>query len=325
MIVSYQIMLHALYSLLHWDSYNWYWFGALWLTVVTSGLSVIFSHAQQFRQHRGMRLVSDLLVREQLGFLSFAFALFISAYIQADQKVLGPWFAILGVLGVGLYGLGLWLTATCLHGNNEKCEQDPMKPCTKPVKSSAGLLVLGLPFLFFIGSFALACFLVFAVSEQRSTKLAVGKLVPVNVSISSVPVGAGAFRDTPSFVRDNLAKLEDEQREANPPDHVVGVIESESLAGYGQFCWNVALAQDYQADFALSARAAYLTHADSQRSFVELSLSEIGKPYYSIVVQVPESSVGDRIVIVSSIYARVQGKPVLRDIMRMLTTEVNCP
>ena len=317
-------MLHNLLSLLHWDAYNWYWFGALCLTVVTSGTSVIFSHTQQTPQHRGLRLASDLLVREQLGFLSFAFALFISAYVGADQKVLGPWFAILGMLGIALYGLGLWLVRSSLHGNNEECEKDLTKRCAKTVKAGTGLLVLGLPLLFFLASFALASLLVFAVTDTKSANAPVGTFVPNSVSISSIPAGADAFRDAPSFTRDNLAVLEDEQRRANPPDHVVGVVESELLGAYGRFCWKVALAQDYQADFALSTRAAYLMHASSPSRFEELNLSEIGKPYNSIVVQVPRSATGDRILIVTSIYARVPGKRVLRDIPRMMLTEVNC-
>jgi len=318
-------MLHSLLSLLHWDAYNWYWFGALCLTVVTSGTSVIFSHTQQTPQHRGLRLASDLLVREQLGFLSFAFALFISAYVGADQKVLGPWFAILGMLGLALYGLGFWLVRSSLHANNEECEKDLTKPCVKNVKVGAGLLVLGLPFVFFLASFALASLLVFAVTDTKSANAApMGTFVPNNVSISSVQAGADAFRDEPSFTRDNLAVLEDEQRRANPPDHVVGVVESELLGAYGRFCWKVALAQDYQADFALSTRSAYLMHPSPPGRFEELNLNEMGKPYTSIIVQVPGSATGDRILIVASIYARVPGKRVLHDIPRMLLTEVNC-
>ena len=319
-------MFHTLFSLLHWDAYNWYWFAALCLSVITAGVSVVFSHTQQFRQHRGLRLVSELLVREQLGFLSFAFALFISAYKLTDEKVLGPLFAILGVGGVALYATGLWLIRTTLHDKNEECEKDSAQPCLKVVRPGARFQVLGLPFLFFIGSFALASVLVFSVTEAKHAKpTSASHLVPSDVSISSVQVGAEAFQHSPSFMRDNLGKLEEEQRTANPPDHVVGIVESQSLGDYQQFCWNVALAQDYAPDFALSARAAYLAHADSLGNFAELSLSGIGKPYSSIVVQVPESMIGDRIVIVASIYARASGKPVLHDIRRMLLEEVKCP
>src|SRR5258707_6770867 len=99
-------IVHKLLSSLHSETINQYWLGALFLTLVLSTISVVLSHLQQPRQHAGWRLISDLLVREQLAFLSYGFALYISAYVQAEQKALGPWFGILKWLGAVVFRTG---------------------------------------------------------------------------------------------------------------------------------------------------------------------------------------------------------------------------
>jgi hypothetical protein len=88
------------------EPFNWYWFGALVLTVITPVIAVVLTHAQQFRQHKVARLLGDVLIREQMGFFSFSTALFVSAYFQTESKVLGIEIGILGGLGALFFALG---------------------------------------------------------------------------------------------------------------------------------------------------------------------------------------------------------------------------
>jgi hypothetical protein len=165
-------MFQHLVSLLHNDTYNWYWFGVLSLTLLTAPVSIVFSHAQQYRQHPWWRLASDSLVRAQLAFFSYGAALFISAYFQADQKVLGPWFAFLEVLGVILFGVGLWLTSPShlpnLHAGNETCPANTTERCEKSLRLGAKFQMLGMPLFLFAIPLALALFLTFAVADGKS-------------------------------------------------------------------------------------------------------------------------------------------------------------
>lgn len=321
--------MHDLLPPLHFESINKYWLAALFVTLVGSALSVVFSHVQQARQHRGSRLVSDLLARMQLAFLTYGFALFISAYVQADQKTLAPWFQGLGLLGVLLYGLDLWLGAPTsiskLHNAAEKCPSDLMEGCPHPLRAGIKMKLVGLPFLFFAVSFVLAAVLAMTIVEGKPSAAAVGTFVPSALEIGQLRAGGDAYRDAPAFIRDNLDKLDQERRTAKNPDFVVSVIESAPTASiYGHYCWTLSLAQDYQADFALSARAAYLVHAGLPRTFTELDFRGQGQPYVSIVADVPKSSSGDNVVIVMSIYAKSSTSKVLHEVSRMLQPEVNC-
>ena len=319
-------MLPTLYN----DAYNWYWFGALVLTVITSGVSVMFSHAQQYRQHASSRLIGDLLIREQLGFLSFCVALFISAYVQAEQKVMGPFIGALGFLGLLFYSFGFWLSgpshlSEAFLRDKHQCPQDAATPCTTRPGRHVLFRLVGLPFLLFLITVSYAIVLVFAVrppglsaaSRQES------KLVPAELGIAAITVGDEAYRGTPIFIQDNLDKLDQERRTAKSRDYVVAVLESERLSSYGRFCWAVSLRPDFQNDFALSARGAYLRHATPQVSFTDLSFRGIGAPFKTLVSEVPGSKDDDRIVLVVTLYAR-SPKPILRDLSVMLETRVDC-
>lgn len=322
-------MWHDMSSLLHWTRYNWSWFAVLVAAMVAAGISVFVSHVQQYRQHSGSRLTSDLFVREQLAFFSYGPALYASAYRQPDQNFLVPWIGLLTVMGISLYLFGMWLTtgrriAETLQRDQHSCPANLEEPCPGKLPWRAKWLLIGFPFLLLLVPFLLAFFLTFALAEAGATKaVTTGNLVPTNLEIASVRAGSTAFINTSAFLADHLDRLENEQRNARRPDHIVGIVESEPLQDYGRFCWTVTLARDYEPDFALSARAAYLLHPDA--SFRELEEGGIGQPYATIFARVPQAFAGDKIIIAVSVYARSPGKKVLHDVTRMLQTGVNCP
>jgi hypothetical protein len=323
-------MLDSLRSNLHTDAYNIYWVGALVLTVVLSALSVFFSHVQQYRQHPGWRLAGDLFVREQLAFLSYGLGLFISAYFGADQRALGVWFAVLGGSGIAWYGFGLWLTKPDnlrpLH-KDAKCPAELSEPCPHRLRFGVKFQSVILPFIFFLLSLAFASLLAFEVTDP---KLMLGdqpgNLAPMTLAISDVRTGAEAYRDAATFIRDNLAKLEQEQASAGRPekeDAVIAVIESEGLQRYGHFCWKISLMGDYpQKNFGLSARAAYMV--SSQGTFRELNFSGTGNPFTALSVSVPESQNGNRILVPVAIFSRFPGNKVYENVSEMLRAEVQC-
>jgi hypothetical protein len=324
------MMWHDIISLLHSTRYNWSWFAVLVAAMVAAGISVFVSHVQQYRQHSGSRLTSDLFVREQLAFFSYGPALYASAYRQPDQNFLVPWIGLLTVMGIALYLFGMWLTTgrritEILRRDQHFCPANPEDPCPEKLPRRAKWLLIWFPFLLVLVSFLLALFLTFALTEASTTKAmtTAGNLVPTNLEIASIRAGSTAFTNTPAFLRDNLDRLENEQRNAKTPDHIVGIVESETLQDYGRFCWTVTLARDYQPAFTLSTRAAYLLHPDG--SFRELEEGGIGQPYTTIFARVPQSFAGDKIVITASVYARSPGQKVLHDVSRMLQTGVNCP
>src|SRR4029077_3183575 len=116
-----------------------------------------------------------------------------------------------------------------------------------------------------------------------------------------VRVGGDAYRDAPAFVRDNLDRLESERAPFKNLDHIVMTVESTAAASaYGRFCWTLNLAEDYQADFALSARAAYLIHAGAPPELVDLNVRGLGQPFTATLVEVPTASPGDKILLVMS-------------------------
>jgi len=317
-------MLPTLYS----DAYNWYWFGALVVTVITSGLSVMFTHAQQYRQHASSRLIGDLLIREQLGFLSFCVALFISAYVQAEQKVMGPFIGGLGLLGLLFYGFGLWLSGPshlteAFLRDKHQCPKEAAAPCTNRLGLHVVFRLIGLPFLLFLITVSYATTLVFAVRPPSATDRKEGKLVPAALGIATASAGGEAYRGTPIFIQDNLDKLDQERRAAISTEYVVAIVESERLSSYGKFCWALSLRPDFENDFALSARGAYLVHATEQVSFTDLPFHGIGAPFKTIASEVPGSRDGDKIVLVVALYSR-SSKPVLHDIMVMLEPRVDC-
>ena len=321
--------MHDLLPPLHFESINRYWLAALFVTLVGSSLSVVFSHVQQARQHRGWRLANDLLARMQLAFLTYGFALFISAYVQADQKTLAPWFQGLGLLGVLLYALDLWLGAPAsiskLHNEAETCPSDLMEECPQPLRAGIIMKLVGVPSLFFCISLFLAAVLAMTIVEGKPSASPVGTFVPSALAIDQVRAGGDAYRDAPAFIRDNLDRLDQERRIAKNPDFVVAVIESTpTISAYGHYCWTLSLAQDYQADFALSARAAYLENAGMPRTFTELDFRGQGQPYFSIVADVPKSLSGDKLVVVMTIYAKSSASKVLHEVSRMLQPEVSC-
>ena len=322
--------MHDLLAPLHFESINKYWVAALAVTILASTLSVFCSHLQQPRQHRGSRLTSDLFVRAQLAFLSYGFALFISAYVQADQKFLLQLFAALGVLGLALYLIGLWVTAPAsveLHEGGDKCPGNPMENCPKPLTRGARFKLVAAPILLFAPSLGLAVWLAMSVVEAKP-KLdtpPVGTLVPSALAIDQVRAGGDAYRDAPSFVWDNLDHLERERAPFKDLDHMVIVLQSETTKStYGHFCWAVSLAEDYKAEFALSTRAAYLVHAGVPRTFTDLNFRGQGQPYVSFVAEVPKSADGDKVLMVMSIYAKSRANKVLHEVSRMLQPEVSC-
>jgi len=185
---------------LHAEPINLYWFGAMWVTVITSAWAVFFSHAQQYRQHASSRLVGDLLVREQLGFLSFCFALLISAYVQADQKFLAPWFLVLGASAVSLYAFGYWLTtpahvAEAFKRDKHDCPRDPTQPCTEGLGPRVICRIVVIPALLFLATLAYASLLTFSVEEKPANPPVQSQVaqVPINLGIASIMPGAAAF------------------------------------------------------------------------------------------------------------------------------------
>lgn len=121
----------------------------------------------------------------------------------------------------------------------------------------------------------------------------------------------------------DLDKLDQERRAAKSGGSVVAIIESEKLSSYGKFCWAVSLRPDFQRDFALSARGAYLFRATPQVSFADLRFHGIGNPFVTIVSEVPGSRDDDKIVLVVTLYPR-SSKPILHDLTVMLDTRVDC-
>jgi hypothetical protein len=145
------------------------------------------------------------------------------------------------------------------------------------------------------------------------------RTIATSVAILSVRSDGEAYQEGPIFEGDNLYKLQDEHGDA-----IVGILTSVELARYQHLRWVVSLAQDFQADFALSARAAYLTRLDRQPlSFSALNWSgRQGPPYREIAVEVPQPEEREQIVMTFSIYPTTHRVKFLSDINRMLTTHV---
>lgn len=212
-------MLSKILPALHAEPINWYWFGAMWVTVITSAWAVFFSHAQQYRQHGTSRLVSDLLVREQLGFLSFCFALLISAYVQADQKFLAPWFLVLGTTAVSFYAFGYWLTTPAhveeaFQRDKHDCPKDPTHPCTRRPGPRVVWRIVVMPALLFLATLVYASLLTFSVEEKPPNPpvQSQGAQTPIGVGIASIILGDAAYKGAPTFIQDNLGKLDQERR-----------------------------------------------------------------------------------------------------------------
>jgi len=250
--------------------------------------------------------------------VSFGIALFVSAYFGGEQKTLGVWFGVLIILGIVLHLFGMWLTKPqilTLHDGYEQCSVDERGRCQKSLRRIAKLQLLALPAILFLCSFGGACLLAFAVTDPKTAgqNEPAANLVPLNVSIADIQTGADAYRDSPAFLRDNLDKLETEQQRAKRPDCVIATIESEKLASYGRFCWMISLRGDYpRKNFALSVRAAYLVHSGEHFTFDDLRFSGAGDPFTAIIVEVPPSRDGDKVLIPLAIYARItfaDGKP----------------
>ena len=105
---------------------------------------------------------------------------------------------------------------------------------------------------------------------------------PIEVRIASVRAGGEAYRGTPRFVQDNLDKLDQERRAVKQPNYVVAIFESETLSAYDHFCWTISLHPDFENDFALSARGAYLVHATPRLSFTDLPVHGAGNPFIDL-------------------------------------------
>lgn len=145
--------------------------------------------------------------------------------------------------------------------------------------------------------------------------------VAKTLNIALVKTGAAAFEDVPApnFPGDHLYELQQEHG-----DGVFGILTSVELGHYQHFWWVISVAGDFQSDFALSARAAYVTSvAGKPVSFSPLNFTgRQGPPYREIAVEVPSAEKGQQIMIAFSIYPiRPQAK-FLNDIGRMLTTGV---
>jgi len=159
--------------------------------------------------------------------------------------------------------------------------------------------------------------------HQTDNDKAEGNRVPPALAVASARVGGEAYQSAPLFIQDNLDKLDQERRSAKTPDFVVTVLESEKLSSYGKFCWTISLRPDFETDFALSARSAYLLHGTPQVTFSDLTHYGSGDPYKAITAVIPGSQENDKIALVIVLYA-LSSKPVLRELNVMLETRVNC-
>lgn len=145
------------------------------------------------------------------------------------------------------------------------------------------------------------------------------RMIASRVEISSVKAGGSALQGTPLFLQDHMLKLRQEQ-----PEAVVSVVESQELSRYEHFRWIVFLTQDFQSNFGLSARAAYLMSPGQQSpEFIPLNTSGgHGPPYREIAIELPRSEKTDRIAVVLSIYPITPQAKFLGDIKRMLDSRV---
>jgi len=116
------------------DHFKVYWFLLLLLVFAQSLFAVVGTNVFQKRHHNFWRLTNDLLARFQLGYISFAVAVFINVSFSPEQKFLSVANALLLVLAIAAAVGGLSLASqdrldrilkaaghTCPTSVNEEC------------------------------------------------------------------------------------------------------------------------------------------------------------------------------------------------------------
>jgi hypothetical protein len=143
---------------------------------------------------------------------------------------------------------------------------------------------------------------------------------PAYLSIESVLPNQSPYDGAPLYVLDHVPHLQAEV--ASSPRAFAGVIESEKLGGSGHFKWVLSPAEGFR-NFSVSVRTAYLVNDDEPRLYQVLEANPRGEPpYRQIVVTIPETHLGDRILVVISLQQVAPGNAKLKDVKRMLEPSV---
>ena len=300
------------------DHFNLYWFLLLLLVSAQSLAAVIGTNVFQKRHHNRWRLTNDLLARFQLGYISFAVAVFINVSFTPEQKFLSVANAILLVLAIVAAVGGLKLASQerlddILKAAGHTCPTSVSEKCTAQLKFVRKIQLVWGNILAFAVVTALAVFIVLSIKPATLSSGEALQKPQGSPTVKAVP-----YEGQPEWYGDHAFWLEkegDRHKEAHLiATYALGEVQYAASVRTIPFTIILSVPEGY----ALASHAAFRDASAQGHPLLEqLNPTPSNDTFREFKVSVPECARQDKVVVLFRLDGKyVNGSINVTDIVR---------